>query len=140
MDAAATLTILDLPPEILLEIFSHLRISDLCKIALMCKQFRDIAYNMRLWKYHEVVLKEDDNIDESIVPSLVQRGIQKLRIHYSSVTHLESAVRCFPVLSSLHLLVPDDKWDNIYNTVKPTLTGFASLKNCDCIFYPLKYQ
>lgn len=38
-----------LPDKLLLEIFSYLRLSDLCRLARVCKRWRHLAYDGRLW-------------------------------------------------------------------------------------------
>lgn len=38
-----------LPDTILLEIFKYLRLRDLCRFAVVCKKWRSLAYDGRLW-------------------------------------------------------------------------------------------
>jgi hypothetical protein len=48
-----------LPDKIMLEIFSYLRLSDVCRIARVCKSWRLLAYDGRLWT--RVSLRPDFN-------------------------------------------------------------------------------
>ncbi|GJQ75847.1 hypothetical protein Trydic_g17915 [Trypoxylus dichotomus] len=46
----ANTTIEKLPDKVLLEIFSYLTHREICKMAKVCKKWRVIAYNTKLWK------------------------------------------------------------------------------------------
>ena len=48
-----------LPDKILLEVFSYLRLSDVCRLARVCKAWRLLAYDGRLWT--RVSLRPDFN-------------------------------------------------------------------------------
>ena len=48
-----------LPDKILLEVFSYLRLSDVCRLASVCKAWRLLAYDGRLWT--RVSLRPDFN-------------------------------------------------------------------------------
>lgn len=47
---AAQLQITDLPPEILIKIFSYLRGTDLANLPQVCRLFRDIAEVEAVWQ------------------------------------------------------------------------------------------
>jgi hypothetical protein len=48
-----------LPDKIMIEIFSYLKLSDVCRIARVCKTWRLLAYDGRLWS--RVSLRPDFN-------------------------------------------------------------------------------
>ena len=48
-----------LPDKILIEVFSYLRLSDVCRLARVCKAWRLLAYDGRLWT--RVSLRPDFN-------------------------------------------------------------------------------
>ena len=130
------MTILDLPPEILLKILSHLSIKDLCQVALTCKHFKDVAYSKCLWRNEEVVLLLHQYIGEDISPSLVQRGIQMMRVQISSEEHLMSALRCLPGLVNLFLEIGavDSRHVHQLTILKPLEAGLPSLKRLCLVF------
>jgi hypothetical protein len=43
-------TVLDLPPEIMLKIFTHLNPKDLCRSAQVCKSWSEVAMDGKLWQ------------------------------------------------------------------------------------------
>ena len=70
-----------LGPELIVEIFSYLKVSDLGRVALVCKQFKELAYSRRFWKnvtfvYGLRIIK----VSEDVVQSLMQKGIRRLQL------------------------------------------------------------
>jgi len=68
-------TLESLCPELIVEILSHLTIGDLCRVARVCKQFKELAYSKKLWGNVEFRRELQDSVDEAVVPSLAQKGI-----------------------------------------------------------------
>ena len=104
-------TILNLGPELIVLVFSHLRIRDLCKVALVCRQFKELAYSKRLWQHAELILPLMRGIDPDVVPSLLQKGIRRFAIQAYTQRELLENIRFFPVLDSLSLALLSEAFD-----------------------------
>ena len=97
------LNILDyLYPELLVEIFEYLTLTELKQVTLVCKRFNECAYSPKLWT--EVVFCWPEAcIKKAVVTSVVERGIRKLSVVAKSEDQLCKALLALPGLRYLRL-------------------------------------
>lgn len=103
-------------PEILVMIFNHLNVSDICAAAQVCKLWREASMYKVLWKDVTVEMTFRKHYSDDMYLSLKQRGVKRIQALSAKPKRINKLLRKLPDIMSFSM-------------------SFCVLKSEKCIFH-----
>jgi len=90
-------------PEILLMVFSHLNVSDICAAAQVCKLWREASMYKFLWKNVTVEMTFKKHYSDDMYMSLKQRGVKRIKALSVKPKRINKLLRRLPDIMSFSM-------------------------------------